>query len=95
MQSMKIMDALTIDFDKGWLRALEFVGAGLAMFGTFLMATGVLRDGNALAWGVWLAGSALLCMWSVRRGAWGVFTMNLVYIAFDLYGLARALGVLS
>lgn len=92
---MKITDTVTIDFGMGWLRVLEFAGAGLAMLGTFLMATGTLQNSNSLAWGVWLAGSALLCMWSVRRAAWGVFTMNLVYIAFDLYGLARALGVLS
>jgi hypothetical protein len=83
----------TIHFRGGWvMRALEYAGAGLAMLGTFLMATGVLRQGNAVAWLVWLIGSVLLGVWALRKRAWGVLALNVVYILFDIVGLVRAIG---
>lgn len=85
----------TIRFASRWpMRALEYAGAALAMLGTFLMASGVLRHGTAFAWAVWLVGSALFCAWAVKRQAWGVLAMNIVYMGFDTFGLARALGLL-
>lgn len=74
------------------MRLLEYAGAALAMLGTFLMATGVLRQGNAVAWMAWMFGSMLLGAWALRKRAWGVLMLNVFYILFDIVGLVRAMG---
>lgn len=71
---------------------MEYAAAAFAMAGTAFMALHLSQTSVVIAWVAWIGGSVFFCLWAAPRRAWGVFSLNVVYIALDLIGLARAMG---
>lgn len=71
-------------------RALEIASVALSMPATMFLAL-FPTNTQAWMWLMWAAGALFMLIWAARVRAWGVGSLNAVYLVLDLMGLFRLL----
>jgi len=70
---------------------LEVLSVALSVIPT--MALAVFNHTHEWMWVMWSVGAGFGALWSVRVKAWWFLLLNVVYLAINIIGLARLLGI--